>query len=166
MTAEEASLVAFDEPRYDAIELEPDGGSGGGSDGRRDRLDSLVMEARDRLTNLGFFAGAGVVWILVALVVTTRDPRIDPAAGFVGALLIGLAVGLTVVPLFWLGIFARHRRIAYRGDWTRAIRRGGWVAVVTAVFVILRLQGAFAPALALFILALVALAEAVLSVER
>jgi hypothetical protein len=131
-----------------------------------DTLDSLVMEARDRLANLGFFAGAGVIWILVALVLTTRDPRIDSAAGFVGALLIGLAVGLTIVPLFWLATFARHRRIAYRGDWTRAVRRGGWVAVVTTVFVILRLQGVFVPALALFILALVILAEAVLSVER
>jgi hypothetical protein len=162
MTADDASLVAFDEPILDASDDAPGGGPGRG----RDRLDSLVMEARDRLTNLGFFAGAGVVWILVALVVTTRDPRIDTTAGFVGAMLIGLAVGLTVVPLFWLGIFARHRRIAYRGDWTRAIRRGGWVAVVTAVFVILRLQGVFVPALALFILALVVLAEAVLSVER
>ncbi len=132
----------------------------------RDPLDSLVMEARDRLTNLGLFAAAGVLWILVALVVTTRDPRIDPAAGFVGAVLIGLAIGLTVVPLFWLAVFARHRRIAYRGDWSRAFRRGGWVAVVSAVFVILRLQGAFAPALALFILALVVLVESVLSVER
>lgn len=124
------------------------------------------MEARDRLTNLGFFAGAGIVWILVALVVTTRDPRIDTAAGFVGAVLIGLAAGLVVVPLFWLATFARHRRIAYRGDWTRAVRRGSWVAIVTAVFVILRLQGVLAPALALFILALVVLAESVLSVER
>lgn len=124
------------------------------------------MEARDRLTNLAFFAGAGVVWILVALVVTTRDPRLDPTAGFIGALLIGLAVGLTLVPLFWLAIFARHRRIAYRGDWTRAVRRGGWAALVVVVFVILRLQGAFVPALALFILALVVLAESVLSVER
>ena len=131
-----------------------------------DGLDFLRMEARDRLTNLGFFAGAGIVWILVALVLTTRDPRIDKTAGYVGAMLFGLAIGLTVVPLFWLAIFARHRRIAYRGDWTRAIRRGGWVAIVTAVFVILRLQGAFAPALALFILALVVLAESVLSVER
>lgn len=150
------------------LPLDPglDVGSDRGPDPGADTLDSLVMEARDRLTNLGFFAGAGVVWILVALVLTTRDPRVDPAAGFVGALLIGLAVGLTMAPLFWLAAFARHRRIAYRGDWTRAVRRGGWVAVVTAVFVILRLQGAFVPALALFILALVILAEAVLSVER
>jgi sulfite exporter TauE/SafE len=124
------------------------------------------MEARDRLTNLGFFAAAGVVWILVALVVTTRDPKVDPTAGFVGALLIGLALGLTVVPLFWLGVFARHRRIAYRGDWTRAVRRGAWVAIVVTIFVILRLQGVFQPPIALFIVALVILAEATLSVER
>jgi hypothetical protein len=140
-----------------------------GLDGPRDadrRLDSLVMEARDRLVNLGFFAAAGVVWILVALVVTTRDPRLDPGAGYVGALLIGLALGLTTVPLFWLTIFGRHRRIAYRGDWTRAIRRGSWVAVVGAVFVILRLQQVFQPPIALFILALVVVAEATLSVER
>ena len=124
------------------------------------------MESRDRMANLGLFAAAGVVWVLVALVITTRDPRIDPTAGYVGALLIGLASGLTVAPLFWLGVFARHRRIAYRGDWTRAVRRGGWVAVVTAVFVILRLQQAFVPAIALLILALVFIAEATLSVER
>jgi hypothetical protein len=129
-------------------------------------LDSLLMEARDRLANLGFFAAAGVVWVLVALVVTTRDPKIDAGAGYVGALLVGLALGLTVVPLFWLAIFGLHRRIAYRGDWTRAIRRGSWVAVVVAVFVILRLQQVFQPPIALFILALVVVAEATLSVER
>jgi hypothetical protein len=147
--------------------------SGGSTDGdpepstaEDETLDFLVMEARDRLTNLGLFAAAGVVWILVALVVTSRDPRVDPTAGYVGAVLIGLALGLTTIPLFWLTAFARHRRIAYGGDWTRASRRGGWVAVVTAVFVILRLQQLFVPALAIFIVALVVLAEAVLSIER
>jgi hypothetical protein len=124
------------------------------------------MEARDRLTNLAFFAAAGVVWILVALVVTTRDPKLDPAAGFVGAVLIGLAFGLTTIPLLWLAVFGRHRRIAYRGDWTRAIRRGAWIAVVVAILVILRLQGVLQPPIALFIVALVVLAEATLSVER
>jgi hypothetical protein len=124
------------------------------------------MEARDRLANLGFFEAAGIVWILVALVVTTRDPRVDPAAGSIGALLIGLAVGLTTVPLFWLAMFGRHRRIAYRGDWTRAVRRGAWVAIVTAAFVILRLQQVFQLSIALFIIALVVLAEITLSVER
>ena len=140
--------------------------SGPGPLAARQPLDSLVMEARDRLANLGFFAAAGVVWVLVALVVTTRDPRIDPGAGYIGALLIGLALGLMMVPLFWLAIFGRHRRIAYRGDWTRAIRRGGWVAVVAALFVILRLQQVFQPPIALFILLMVVVAEAILSAER
>jgi hypothetical protein len=124
------------------------------------------MEARDRLTNLAFFAAAGVVWVLVALVVTTRDPKLDPAAGFVGAVLIGLAFGLTTIPLLWLAAFGRHRRIAYRGDWTRAIRRGAWIAIVVVILVILRVQGVLQPPIALFIVALVVLAEATLSVER
>jgi hypothetical protein len=124
------------------------------------------MESRDRLANLAVFGMAAVVWVLVALVVTSRDPRVDRGAGFLGALLIGLAVGLTAVPLFWLSVFARHRRIAYRGDWLRAARRGAWVAVVVAVLVVLRLQNLFQLPVALFILAMVFVAEATLSVER
>lgn len=160
-------VAAFDDARLPAAALASDAARPESGPIAEDQpLDFLLMEARDRLTNLGLFAAAGVVWVLVALVVTTRDPRIDAGAGYVGALLIGLAVGLTSMPLFWLATFARHRRIAYAGDWTRAIRRGGWVAVVTAVFVILRLQQLFVPPLAIFILGLVVLAEAVLSIER
>ena len=124
------------------------------------------MEARDRLTNLAIFGAAAVVWVLVALVVTTRDPVADPVAGFLGAALIGLAVGLTVAPIAWLAVFARHRRIAYRGDWTRAARRGGWIGLIVAIFIVLRLQGALELPIALFILALAAVAEATLSAER
>lgn len=124
------------------------------------------MEPRDRLVNLGVFAAAAVVWILVGLVVTTRDPRLDPGAGFLGAGLIGLAVGLTAIPLFWLSVFARQRRIAYRGDWLRAVRRGGWVGVVVIVLVVLRLQDLLQLPIALFLFAIVFVAEATLSVER
>lgn len=129
-------------------------------------VDSLVMETRDRLLNLGVFGAAAVVWVLVALVVTTRDPVLDPTAGVIGALLIGLAVGLTTVPIFWLVTFGRHRRIAYQGDWTRAARRGGWLGVVVGAFIVLRLQAALELPIALFILVLVAVAEATLSAER
>jgi NO-binding membrane sensor protein with MHYT domain len=124
------------------------------------------MQARDRLANLGLLAAAAIAWILVGLVVTTRDPRIDPGAGFVGAVLIGLAVGITAMPLFWLLAFARHRRIAYRGDWIRAIRRGAWIALIIAVLVVLRLQNLFQIPIALFIIAVVSVAEAMLSSER
>jgi hypothetical protein len=124
------------------------------------------MERNDRLANLGIFGAAAVTWILVVLVVTTRDPIIDPAAGFIGAALIGAAIGLTTIPVFWLIVFGRHRGISYRGDWMRAIRRGAWVGLVTTIFIVLRLQGALELPIALFILALVFVAEATLSVDR
>ena len=103
------------------------------------------MEVRDRLANLAILAAAIATWVVVGVIVTTRDPKLDPGAGFVGAIFIGLAIGLTTIPLFWLAVFARHRRIALRGDWFRAARRGGWVAIVVALFIGLRLQGALSP---------------------
>ena len=124
------------------------------------------MELRDRTANLGLFGLAIVAWAAVVAVVLTRDPQADPAAGYAGAVLIGLAAGLTMVPMFWLGAFARHGRIALRGDWTRAIRRGFWVAVVVAVLVVLRLQGAFQWPIALFVIAMVLIAEISMTVER
>jgi len=131
-----------------------------------DTLDSLRMESRDRLVNLAVFGAAAVVWALVGLIVTTRDPVADPVAGFIGAGLIGLAAGLTTTPVVWLLVFGRHRRIAYRGDWIRAARRGGWVGLIVAIFIVLRLQGALELPIALFILTLAYVAEATLSAER
>jgi hypothetical protein len=124
------------------------------------------MDPRDRMTNLGLFGLAAVAWVLVGLVVATRDPRSDPGAGLLGAGLMGIAIGLTCIPLFWLAVFGRHGRIAYRGDWIRAVRRGAWVAIVVAVFVVLRLQGAFSLPIVLFVLVIVSVAEATLSADR
>ena len=124
------------------------------------------MEARDRLMNMGVFGAAFVVWVLVGLVVTTQDPITDPGAGFLGAVLMGLAVGLTMVPLFWLTAFGRHKRIAFQGDWTRAARRGSWVGLIVTVLVALRLQGVLELPIALFMIALVVVAESTLSAER
>ena len=124
------------------------------------------MEPRDRTANLACFAAAAVVWILVGIVVTTRDPTLDPSAGFVGAALIGLAVSLTLIPLVWLTTFGRHRRIAYQGDWLRAVRRAAWGGIVVAILIILRLQALLELPIAIFIIALVVVAEATLSAER
>jgi hypothetical protein len=124
------------------------------------------MEVRDRIGNLVAFGLAALAWVAVGVIVTTRDPLTDPDAGLIGAGVIGLAFGLTALPLFWLAGFARHHRVAYRGDWVRAIRRAGWVGVVVAVFVALRLQGAFQLPIALFIVTMVLIAEMTLSVER
>ena len=81
----------------------------------------------------------------------------------VGAAALGAAAGLTAAPLFWLIAFARHRRIAYRGDWLRAIRRGLWVGAVVTVFVVMRLNGIFQPQIGLFLIALAVVAEVTLT---
>ncbi len=124
------------------------------------------METRDRRTNLTFFAAALAAWLVVALVVLTRDPVLEPLAGYAGAVMMGSAIGLTVTPLFWLAAFARGRRVAYRGAWGKAMRRGAWAGLVTGVFVVLRLQDLFQPELALFIVAIVLVAESTMSMER
>lgn len=124
------------------------------------------MEPKDRRWNLALFGAALAAWVVVGFIVLTRDPIAEPMAGYLGAVAIGAAVGITTMPLFWLAAFARGRRIAYRGSWTRALRRGGWVALVTGILVILRLQGLFQPQLVLFIVAMVLVAESTLSMER
>jgi hypothetical protein len=124
------------------------------------------METRDRIVNLGLLVAAGVAWMAVALLLTSRDPYEDAMAGYVGALLIGLATGLTAVPLAWLVVFARHRRIAYAGDWLRAARRGAWVGLFVAILVVLRLVDAFQLPIVLFLAAIFVVAEVTLSAER
>jgi hypothetical protein len=124
------------------------------------------VETRDRLANLGILGAALVGWAVVALLVLSRDPREDPVAGLLGAVSMGTAVGLTTTPLFWLAVFARHHRIAYRGDWLRAGRRGLWVGLVIGLFVEFRVLGVFSIPIALFIVVLVVFAELTLSLER
>ena len=130
------------------------------------RLDSLVMYARDRLANLGLLGAALVAWIVLVVFVTTRSPVGDVAVAMIGSVLIGLAFALTSIPLFWLAAFQRRRRIAYRGDWLRAIRRGVEVGLLVTFFVILRSQDAFSWPLAAFVAAMVGFVEISLSVER
>jgi len=124
------------------------------------------MQERDRFCNMLFIAMALVVWVAVAQVVSTTYPRDNPTTGLVGAGFIGVACGLTTVPLFWLVPFARHRRIALLGDWGRAIRRGAWVAAVVTLFVTLRIQAVLSLPIAVFVVVLVLLAEITLSMER
>jgi hypothetical protein len=124
------------------------------------------MELRDRTGNYFFLLLAIAAWAVVFAVVTTTYPRENPTSGLVGAGAIGVACGMTAVPFFWLAAFARHRRIAFRGDWSRAIRRGAWVAMVVAILVALRIQGVLSLPIAIFVAALVVLAEMILSAER
>ncbi len=124
------------------------------------------MEVRDRIANVGLLLAAVVAWGLVAVIVTTRDPYADAMAGYLGALLIGLAVLITATPLLWLVVFGRHRRIAFSGDWFRAARRGGWIGLLVAIVVVLRLVDAFQLPIVLFLAAIFVVAEITLSAER
>jgi len=124
------------------------------------------MTPRDRRVSLILIAAAIVAWLLVAWVFVNLDPRARPASELAGAATIGAAAGLASIPLFWLAAFARQRRIAYRGDWVRAIRRGAWVATLVGGLVLLRLEGLFQPPVALFLVALAAIAEVTLSARR
>ena len=124
------------------------------------------MGANDRLANAFFIVGAVVAWIAVSQIITTQYARENAGTDLLAAGLIGLACGLTTVPVFWLVWFARHRRIALLGDWSRAIRRGAWVAGVVALFIALRLQAVLSLPIAVFVVVLVLMAEITLSMER
>ena len=121
------------------------------------------MTKRDRRLSVALFGAAVLAWVAVVIVAMNIDPRSTPSGGYVGAAVLGIAAALTAAPLFWLAWFARQRRIAYRGDWRRALRRGGWVGILVAVFVVMRLQGIFQPEIGLFLVALALVAEVTLS---
>ena len=124
------------------------------------------MELRDRTANYLCVGMAVAAWAVVAFLLTTTYPHESPTTALTGALAIGLACGTTTVPLFWLAVFARHRRIAFRGDWGRAIRRGGWVGLVVAFLAALRLQDVLSLPIIIFVVTMVVLAEIALSAER
>jgi ABC-type Fe3+-siderophore transport system permease subunit len=125
-------------------------------------LDSGAMD-RNRRAALALLGAAGIAWAVVLTLGMTIDPLADPGAGFIGASALGVATGLTAAPLIWLITFARHRRIAYRGDWLRATRRGAWVGILVAVFVVMRINGIFQPQIGLFLVALALVAEITLT---
>jgi hypothetical protein len=121
------------------------------------------MDSRDRRRALLLFGLAVLAWAAVAVVLVSVDPLSTSAAGFIGAGAFGAATALTTAPLFWLISFARHNRIAYRGDWWRALRRGVWVGALIGVFVIMRVNGIFQLPIALFFIALAIVAEVTLT---
>ncbi len=97
---------------------------------------------------------------------TTIDPSTDSSVVVAGAVLIGVAVALTVAPVLWIAGFARKRRIAYRGDWVRASRRACLCGLVVALLIILRAQGALSTPMAIFVVAMPVLVEVTLTVRR
>jgi hypothetical protein len=124
------------------------------------------VNSRDRQVNAGLLIGAALAWATLAWVLVSLNPEGNPPVLLGGALLMGGAVALTVVPLLWLGGFARNRGIAYRGDWWIAARRGLLAGFVVTLFVVLRGEGQLSLPLALFVIAMAVLAEVTLSLRR
>jgi hypothetical protein len=134
-----------------------------------DRL--LRVYPRDRLANVTLIVAALAAWAAVALLFTTRSPfdaagQGDTPVQLAGAVLLGIAVALTLWPLFWLAAFARRRRIAYRGDWLRAARRALLAGFVVVLLVVVRAFGAFSLPLAAFVLAMALFVEFSLTFRR
>jgi hypothetical protein len=98
-------------------------------------------------------------------VLTTVDPSANSSVVVAGALLLGTAVGLTLTPVLWIATFVR-RRIAYRGSWTRAVRRAALCGLVVTLLVILRSQGALSLPMAMFVIAMPLLVELSLTARR
>jgi hypothetical protein len=124
------------------------------------------MYRRDRLTSLALLGSALGAWLVVAVVLTNFDPVGDSTVLLGGALALGAAAALTLTPLLWLATFAFSGRIAYRGGWTRAARRGVLVGLLVTVLVVLRGQDMFSLPLVLFVIAMVVLVEVTLSLRR
>lgn len=107
-----------------------------------------------------------MAWVVVVGFFVTRSPVGDVGVQVLGGVIVGVGVALAGIPLFWLTVFGRHGRIAYRGDWTKAIRRGAVAGFVAALFVVLRSQGAFSWPLALFVVVMAVFIEIGLSAAR
>jgi hypothetical protein len=129
-------------------------------------VDSYLVYARDRLTNLGLLASAAIAWAAAGVLFTTRSPVDDPAAQMIGSVLLGIAVGLTLWPLFWLGAFASRHRIAHRGDWLRAGRRALLAGLAVTLLVVLRLLDTLSLPIAAFVVVMAGLVELSLTVRR
>jgi hypothetical protein len=118
---------------------------------------------RNRRIALTLLGIAAVGWLIVVAIALSVNPLTDPGMGLAGAAALGFAAAVTATPILWLVGFARQRRIAYRGDWLRAIRRGAWVGLLAAIFVVMRLNDIFQLPIALFLLALALVAEVTLT---
>lgn len=120
------------------------------------------MTLRTRLAVVGLFLLALLSAMLVLVVAGAVCPQALPGqpcpdAGRNQALiivLVGVTAALLFTPFLLLGEYAVRRRIAYRGAWLRAARRGAVAGLLVAAFAALRLGAALSWPAALFFAAL------------
>jgi hypothetical protein len=107
---------------------------------------------------------AGVVLVLFAANACPSATPNNPCPGantnrIVVVVLAALAVTLAVTPFAFLAEFVVRRRIAFRGAWFRAARRGALCGAVVAALAGLRIGGALNVPVAIFTVLLAILLE-------
>jgi len=110
----------------------------------------------------GLVCGAGLLLFAANACPGDLPRQPCPAAATNRVVVIGLAavtLGLLVTPFAFLAEFALRRRIAYRGAWRRAARRGVIVGIAAAVLAGLRIGSALSVPTALFVVLLAAAGE-------
>lgn len=96
-----------------------------------------AVTARDRSISLTLVVTAVISWVVVAAILTLLSPVGDAGVQLLGALAIGVAVGLTAWPLLWSAgkhsdPHASLRALSVAG------RRSTLVGLVVAILVVLR----------------------------
>lgn len=125
------------------------------------------MSGRNRFAALGLVLLAVLAAVVMLVAAGSLCPGTIPGAscpdaGRNRAIVIFLGAStaaLAVTPFAFLTEFVLRRRIAYRGAWQRAGRRGLLAGVALASLAGLRLGGALSVSVALFVLILAGLVE-------
>jgi len=124
------------------------------------------VSGSNRFVALGLVLLAVLVAVIMLVAAGSLCPGTTaaacPDAGRNRAIVIVLAATtatLAVTPFAFLTEFVLRRRIAYRGAWQRAGRRGLLAGIALAALAGLRLGGALSVSVALFVLILAGLVE-------
>ena len=125
------------------------------------------MRRGSRLAVFGLLGGAalavaGVLTFASGACASDQPGLPCPEAGLNRAVvvaLVGVATAFVVAPFAFLAEFAARRRIAYRGSWGRATRRGLLAGLVIAALAGLRVGDALSVASALFVVIMAVLVE-------
>jgi hypothetical protein len=120
---------------------------------------------RDRLIAITLLVLAVIAWLALLVVMSTVYPdrpevRVGVAAG------VGVALGVTAIPLAWLAAYDRRGRLTRSGDWIRAARRGTLLGALAAFLAVLQVTETGSVIIAGFAVLLVVFVEATLSYRR
>jgi hypothetical protein len=118
------------------------------------------VSATERSITTIMIVAAIIAWLVVAAVFSLVSPVGSASAQLVGAISLGIAVGLTLWPLLW----SVNRTAA--GSLTTSARRSGLVGLVITIFIILRAIDVIQLPVVIFLVVGAVLVEAAVSLRR